>query len=43
MAEGQTILAPVVIEGYTRKKVSLFDGRGRLVGQKSATSIASDL
>ena len=43
MAEGQTILKPVIIEGYIRKKVSLFDGRGRLVGQKSAASIASDI
>ena len=42
MAEGQTILKPVIIEGYIRKKVSLFDGRGRLVGQKSAANITSD-
>ena len=42
MAEGQTILAPVIIEGYIRKKVSVFDGRGRFVGQKSAASIDSD-
>ena len=35
MAEGQTILKPVIIEGYIRKKVSLFDGRGRLVAQKT--------